>query len=151
MREKPEAWTIFWIIWTKTLEKLTTCYTSIFRTLLLIYMTFKLNIKCLWQHPATSNQLEIKKNEWSEKSEPIVITAHSLAQLQPWNWKNPIEPVTEKQTNLLSAVQEFTKIQHFKNTYPLTRYLVKELIRQRQSSTSDDQATSPERNKTNYD
>ena len=113
-------------------------------------MTFELNIKCLWQHPATSNHLEITKIEWSEISDPIVITAHSLRQLQPGNWKILIKPGIEEQTNL-SALHEFTKFPHFKNTHPLTRHLVEELIPQCQSSTSDDQATSPKRNKTNYD
>ena len=114
-------------------------------------MTFELNIKCLWQHPATSNHLEITKIEWGEASDPIVITAHSVSQLQPGNWKFPIKPGTEAQTNLLSAIQEFTKFPHFKNTHPLTRHLARELIRQCQPSTSDDQATIPKRNKTNHD
>ena len=114
-------------------------------------MTFEINIKCLWQHPARSNQLEITKIEWREASDPILITAHSLRQLQPGNWKTPIKPVTEEQTNLFSALKEFTKIPHFKNTHPLTRHLVRELICQCQSSTSDDQATSPKFNKTNHD
>ena len=120
-------------------------------TLLSIYMTFKLNINCLRQHPATSNHLEITKIEWREASDPIVITAHSLRQLQPGNWKILIKPGTEEQANLLSALREFTKYPQFKNTHPLTRHLVKGLIRQCQPSTSNDQATSPKRNKTNYD
>ena len=151
MRGKTKAWTKIWIMWTRTLGDLTRCHTSISCTLLLVYMTFELNIKCLWQHPATNNHLEITKIEWSEKSDPIVITAHSLRQLQPGNWKIPIKPGTEAQTNLFSALQEFTKFPHFKHTHPLTRHLVKELIRQCQSSTSDDHATSPKRNRTNYD
>ena len=114
-------------------------------------MTFELNIKCLWQHPATSNHLEITKIEWREASDPIVIRTHSLMQLQPGNWKFPIKPGTEEQTNLLSALQDFTIFPHFKNTHRLTRYLVKELIRHCQFSTSDDQATILKRNKTNYD
>ena len=130
---------------------LTRCHTSIPCTLLLISMTFELNIKCLWQHPATSNYLEITKIEWREASDPIVTTAHSLRQLQPGNWKIPIKPGTEEQANLLSALQGFTKFPHYKNTHPLTRHLVKELIRQCQSSTSDDQATNSKRAKTNYD
>ena len=114
-------------------------------------MTFELNIKCLWQHPATSIHLEITKREWREASDPIVITAHSVRQLQPGNWKFPIKPGTEEQANLLSALQDFTKVPHYKNTHPLTRHLVKELIRQCQSSTSDDQATNSKRTKTNYE
>ena len=113
-------------------------------------MTFELNIKCLCQHPATSNQLEITKIEWREASDPIVITAHSLRQLQPGNWKIPIKPWSEEQTNLLSALQEFKNFPPSKNTHALTRHLVRELIRHCQSSTSDDQATSPKRNKTNH-
>ena len=114
-------------------------------------MIFELNIKCLGQHPATSSHLEITKIEWSEKSDPIVKTAHSLRQLQPETWKVSIKPRTEELSNLLSFLQDFTKFPQFRSTHPLTRYLVKELIRQCQSSTSDDQATSPKRNKTNYD
>ena len=113
-------------------------------------MTFELNIKCLWQHPATSNHSEITKIEWSEISDPNGRPAHSLRQLQPGNWKIPLEPGTEELTNLLSAIQEFEQIPNFKNTHPLTRHLVKEFIRQCQSSVSDDQARSPKRNKTNY-
>ena len=114
-------------------------------------MTFELNIKCLWQHRATSNHLDITKIKWSKTSDPIVITAHSRRQLLAGNWKIHIKSGTEELTNLLSALQEFTKFPHFKNTHPLARCLVKELIRQCQSSTSDNQATSPKRNKTNYD
>ena len=114
-------------------------------------MTFELYAKCLWQHPATSSHLEITKIEWSEITDPIVITAHSLRQLQPGNWKIPVKPGTEEQTNLLSALQEFTKFPQFRNTQPLTRHLVKELIRQCQSSTSGGQAASLKRIKKNSD
>ena len=112
-------------------------------------MTFELKIKCLWQHPATSNHLEITKKDWREASDPIVITAHSWRQLQPGNWKLLIKPGTEKLANLLSSLQEFYKIPSFKNTHPLTRHLVKELIRQCHYSNSGNQATSPKRNKPN--
>ena len=114
-------------------------------------MTLELNFKCLWQHPATRNHLEITKIEWSEVYDSIVITTHSLRQLKPGTWKNPTKEGTEEITNILSALQEFTKFPHFKNTHPLTRHLVRELIRQCQSSSSDDQATRPKRNETNYD
>ena len=112
---------------------------------------YELNIKCLWQHPATSNHLEITKIEWREASDPIVITAHSLRQLQSGNLKTPIKPRTEEQTNRLSALQDFRKFPHYKDTHPLTRHLVTELIRQCQSSTSGDQATNSKRHRTNYD
>ena len=102
------------------------------------------------QHPVTSNHLEITKIEWREASDPIVITAHSLRQLQPGNRKLLTEPGSEEQTNLLSALQEFTKFPHFENTHPLTGHLVRKLIRQCQSSISDDQTTNPKRNKTNH-
>ena len=114
-------------------------------------MTFELSIKCVWQHSAASNHLKITKIEWSETADPVVKTAHSLRQMQPGNWKIPNKPRTEELTNVLSAVQEFTKFPHFKSSHLLTRHLVKELIRQCQSSTSDDQATNPKRHKTNYD
>ena len=113
-------------------------------------MTFELHIKCVWQHPATSYHLEIPKIEWSEIFDPIVITAHSLRQLQPGSWKTPIKAKTEAVTNLLSALQEITKIPDFKKTLPLTRHLVKELFCQCQSSVSDHQSTSSQRNKTNH-
>ena len=113
-------------------------------------MTFELNINCPWQHPATSNLLEITRIEWREASDPIVITARSLRQLQPGNCKTPIKPRTEEQANL-SALQDFTKLLHYKNTHSLTRHLVKELTRQCQSSTSNDQATNSKHHKTNYD
>ena len=114
-------------------------------------MTFELNIKRLWQHTATSNPLEITKIECSDIYDTIVMAAQSLRQLQPGNWKSPIKPGTEGLINLLSALQEFTKIPHIKNTPPLTRHSVNELIRQCQSSNSDDQTTHPEHNKTKYD
>ena len=114
-------------------------------------MTFELNIKCLWQHPLTSSHLEITKIEWSEKSDPIVITVHSLRQLQPGTWKISIKQGIEELSNILSSLQEFTKFPQIRNTHPLTRHLTKELIRHCQSLTSDDQATSPKRNKTKYD
>ena len=113
-------------------------------------MTFELNIKCLWLQPATSNHLEITKIEWSGITDPIVVTAHSLRQLQPGNWKIPIKTRNEELPDLLSDLQEFTELPHFKNTHPLTRHLVKELIRQNQFSVSDDQTTSPKRKKTSY-
>ena len=106
-------------------------------------MTFELNMKCLWQHTATSNHFEITKIEWSEASDPIVIIDHSLGQLQPENWEIPSRPGTEELTNLVRALQDFTKFSHFKITHPLTRHLVKELIRQCHFSVSDHQATSP--------
>ena len=140
----------FWTIWTRIMGDLKRSHTSISCTLLLIYKTFELNIKCLWQHRATSNNVEITKIEWSEIFDPIVITAHSLRQLQPGNWKIAIKPGTEELTNLLPAQQKLNKFPHFKNTHPLSRHLVKELIRQYQFSVSDEQATSPKRNKTNY-
>ena len=114
-------------------------------------MTFELNIKCLWQHPPTSNHLEITKIKLREASDQIVKTAHSLKQLQPGNLIIPIKPGSEEQANLLSAPQNFTKNPHYKNTHPLTRHLVKELISQCQPSISDDQATKSKRLKTNYD
>ena len=113
-------------------------------------MTFELNIKCLRQHPATSNHLETTKIECIKTPDPTVITALSLRQLQPGNWKSPIKPGTEGLTNLLSTPQEFTKFPHIKKSHPRTRRLLKELIHHGQSSVSDDQAINLKRNKTNY-
>ena len=70
--------------------------------------------------------------------------------MQPGNWQIFVKPGTEDFANLLSALQEFKKLPLFKNTDLLTRHLVKKLIRQCQSSVSDDQATSPKRNEPNY-
>ena len=75
-----------------------------------------------------SNHLEITKIEWSEISDPIMITAHGSKQLQPGNWKTPIKPMIEELTNLLSTSQEIPKFPHFENTHPLTNHLVKKLI-----------------------
>ena len=115
-----------------------------------MYMTFEANTKCLWQHPAKNIHLEITKTKYSEVSDPILLKAHSLRQLQPGNWKISFKPRTDELTTLLSALREFTKIPDFKNTRFLTRHLVKELIRQCESSVSADQATGPKWNKTNY-
>ena len=89
IKGKTKAWTVFWIIWTKFLGDLTRCHTTTNCTLFLIYMTFEFNMICLWQHPAPSNQLDITKTKWSDLSDPIVITHHSLTQLQlgTGNWK----------------------------------------------------------------
>ena len=115
-------------------------------------MTIEIHSKCLWQHPATSNHLAWTKIEWSEMSDPIVITAQSLRQLRPGNWKIPIKPRTEELTKLLSAAQEFTKFPHFKNTHHLTRHLVREPKRHCQSSVSSvlsrQQAQSPRKQTT---
>ena len=141
---------IFWSTWTRTVRNLARGHASISCTLLLIYMRSGLNIKCLWQHLATNKQLGITKFEWSQVCDPIVIRADSLRQLQPGQWKIPIKPRTEELTNLLSALQEFRGVPHFNNTHPITKHLVNELFLQSQSSVSDDQATSPKRNKTHY-
>ena len=124
------------------MRDLTRCHTSTSCTPLLIYTPFEINIKSLWQNHATSNQLEIMKIEWREVSDPIVITAYSLRQLQHGNWKVPNKPRMKELTNLPPALQELTKFPHFKNTHPLTRHLVKGLIRQGHPSVSDDHATS---------
>ena len=46
-------------------------------------MTYELNLKCMWQHPATGNHLEITKIVWVEVGKPIIITVKSLRQAQP--------------------------------------------------------------------
>ena len=43
-------------------------------------MTYELNLKCMWQHPATGNHLEITKIVWVEVGKPIIITVKSLRQ-----------------------------------------------------------------------
>ena len=50
---------------------ITICYSSRFCTFLLNHTTFELNIKCLCQHPATSNHLEITSIEWREVFDPL--------------------------------------------------------------------------------
>ena len=88
-------------------------------------MTFELNIKCFWQHTATSNHLEITKIKWSNLFDPFVITAHSLRQLQAGNWKTPLKPGTEDLTNLFSALQQFLEFPLSKNAHRLTRHLIR--------------------------
>ena len=119
-------------------------------TVSLTYVTFEHNIKCLWQHPATRNHLDITKKEWSRVLGPIVLTALSLKNLHPRTWKIPIKPGNEELTNLLSASQEFENFPDFKNTHPLTTYLVKKLIRQYQSLFPDKQTSGQKGNKTSY-
>ena len=65
--------------------------------------------------------------------------------MQPENWKISNKPRIEELTNFLSALKEIEMFPH-----SLTRHLVQEIFRQCQSSVSDNQATSPKRNKTNY-
>ena len=89
-RWKIDAWVIVCLVWTTTLGDLTRCHTSTFCMLLSIYMTFELNIKCLWQHPATINHLEIKEFEWSQVLDPIVFRANSLRQVLSGILKIPI-------------------------------------------------------------
>ena len=112
-------------------------------------MTFEVNIKRLSQYPATIDNLEIAKVEWREVSDQIVLTADSLRQSQPGAWKNPIKPGNEELTIFLSVPQGVTNFCHFKSTHPLSRNLVKELIRLCQISVSNDQATSPIQKKYN--
>ena len=85
----------------------------------------------------------------NSQSRPIPSTSRMNPPSGPLTFMD--QPGTEELTNLLSALQDFTKFPHFKNTHILTRYSIKELIRQCQFSTPDDQATSPKRNKTNSD
>ena len=91
-------------------------------------MTFELNIKCIWKHPATNTHLEIIKIEWSDTDQPLVITVISLRQLQPGIWKLPIKQGSQDVTNLLSAIHEYLVFPKIKNTHPLTRYLVKKSL-----------------------
>ena len=113
---KTKAWTIFCISRTRTLRDLTRRHTSTSCMLVLIYKTLELNIKCLWQHPATINNLEISKTEWSEMSDTIVIKIQGLRQLQPETWKFAIKHGTEELTELISALQEYEIFPHIKNT-----------------------------------
>ena len=139
VKRENQSWTIFWIIWTKNLGRLNELsHTAVlhafgrsFRHLNSIY------IKCLWQHPSRSYNLDFTKIELSEISDPIVITTNSLSYLQPGTWRIPIRPRSETLTILLSAPQDFTKFHRFNNTHPLTRHIVKELLRHCQSSVSD--------------
>ena len=110
-------------------------------------MTFELNIKCIWQHPATKNHLEITKIEWSETDQPIIITVNSLRQLQPGIWKLPIRQGSQELTNLLATLLEYLVFSKSNNTHPLTSYLVKELIEHCQSLVAGDQATQPKQQK----
>ena len=110
-------------------------------------MTFELNIKCIWQRPATKTHLEITKIKWSETDQPIVITVNSLRQLQPGVWKLPIKQGSQELTNFLSALHENSVFPKFNNTHPLTRYLVRKLLQHCQSLVAGDQATKPKQSK----
>ena len=110
-------------------------------------MTFEFNIKCIWQHTATDTYLQTTKIEWSETDQPIVITVNSLRQLPPRIWKLPIKQGSQELTNLLSALQEYSVVPKFNNTYPLTRYHVKKLLEHCQSLVAGDQATKPKQPK----
>ena len=134
----------------RTLDDLERCHMPTSYTLLSTYLTFQLNLKCLWQHIATSNNLEVTKNGWSEISDPIVITISNLKEFQPGTWRIPFKPESEELSNLLSVLQEFTKISHFINTHSLTRYLIKKFFRHSQSSTSDEQTATWERIKRSH-
>ena len=105
-------------------------------------MIFELNIKRFWQHPATSNKLEITKSEWNEASDPIVKPTNCLSQLQPRIWNNLPKPKSEVLTTMLPALQEFTKFTHFTNTHLLTRYSVKQFLWHCQFLISDNQGAS---------
>ena len=110
-------------------------------------MTFELNIKCIWQHPASKNHLEITKIDWSETDQPIVITVNSVRQLQTEIWKLPIKQGSQELTNLLAALLEYSVFSRSNNTHPLTSYLVKELLEHCQSLVAGDQATKPKQPK----
>ena len=100
-------------------------------------MTYELNLKCIWKHPATGNHLEITKKVWGEVEKPTIITVRSLRQAQPGTWKIPIKQNTEDLINLLSSLVDFTKFSFFAQAHPLQKHLVKELILYCQSLTLD--------------
>ena len=106
-------------------------------------MTFELNIKCIWQQPATNTHIEITKTKWSDTDQTLVITVNSLRQLQPGIWKLPIKQGSQELTNLLSALHEHSDFPKINITHPLTRYFVKGIPRHCQSLVADDQASKP--------
>ena len=65
---------------------------------------FELNIKCLWQHAATSNNLKIRKVEWSAVSDPIVITINSPIKFN----LEPGECQSNRGEELSYLLQQFT-------------------------------------------
>ena len=46
-------------------------------------MTYELNLKCIWQHPTTGNNLMISKIVRGEFEKPNKVTVRSLRQAQP--------------------------------------------------------------------
>ena len=104
---------IFWMIWTRNLGHLliTRCHTSTSCTLLLIFMTFDFKIKCLWQHPATSNHLVITEIERTEASDPFVTTNYSFRQMQIGTGIISIKPGFEELINLLSSLSKLSEIE----------------------------------------
>ena len=113
-------------------------------------MTNELSLKCIWQHPATGNHLEITKTVWGEAEKPIITTVRSLPLAQPGNWEIPINQDTEGLINLLSSLVEFTKFPFFTKSHPLQKQLVEELILYCQSLTLSHGQSSSKSPKTSY-
>ena len=114
------------------------------------FMTYELNLSCIWQHPTTGNQPEITKIFWEEVEKPIIITVRSLRQAQPGTWKKPIKQDTEDLIHLPSSLVDFTNFPFFPQAHRLQKHLVKELILSCQSLTHDSGQSSSKRPKTSY-
>ena len=113
-------------------------------------MTLELNLKRIWQHPATENHLEVTKIVWGEDEKPIIITFRSLRQAHPGTWKIPIKQDTKDLINLLSSSVEFNKFPFFTKSHPLQKQLVKELSLYCQSLSLSTGQSSSKRPKTSY-
>ena len=114
------------------------------------FMTYGLNLKCIWQHPTTGNHLEITKIVWGEVENPIIITIRGLRLAQPGTWKIPIKQDIEGLNNLLLSLLEFTKFPFFAKIHPLQKQLVEELILYCQSLTLSTGQSCSKRPETSY-
>ena len=89
------------------------------------FMTFELNLKCIWQNATIGNHLEIGNIVWGELGKPKIITVRSVRQSQPGTWKMPIRQDTEELINLLLSFVEFTKFSFFTKAHRPQKQLVK--------------------------
>ena len=87
-------------------------------------MTFEPNIKCIWQHPATKNHLEMTKIEWSETDQTICYNSKQSQTTTTWNLeaanqtrKSSIDETPSSLTRILSLL----KIQQNSTSNQLSR------------------------------
>ena len=111
-------------------------------------MTYEINLKCIWRHPTTGNDLEKAKIVWGEIEKLNIITVRSLPLAEPGTWKIPFKQDSEQLINLLSSLVEFTKFPFLTKFQPLQKQLVEKLILYCQSLTLSTGQSSSKRLKT---